>query len=195
MSNHQSSRKGKKKNHRQAQSNGRGYKRDEHHVYPRSRKKDGDLGKFRQLLRSLRLNVIIKKHVAWHHLFFNLFSEEVIFLIKTAFKNGKTSAPDIISFIKQGSRKSRLVTEATREDLDAWKEVFNGHNSWRKIKKIIQKEWMYPGIKAIILQHKIIGVIIVLKSVSKKSRVIDDIYKCKDVKVIPLKNNQLLKIT
>ena len=187
-------RKKKQKKHRKAQPRGHSYKRDEHHVYPRSRKKDGDLGKFRQLLRSLRLRVIIKKHNAWHHLFFNLFSEEIIFLIKTAFKNGKTSAPDIIYFIKQESRGSRAVAEATKEDLAAWKEVFNGYNSWRKIKKEIQKEWMYPGIKAIILQHKVVSVIVVLKSISKKNRVIDNIYRCKDVKVIPLKNNQLLKI-
>jgi len=122
-------------------------------------------------------------------------NKEDIFLIKTAFKNGRTSAPDIIYFIKQASRGSRTVAEATKKDLAAWKEVFNGYNSWRKIKKEIQKEWMYPGIKAIILQHKIVGVIVVLKNISKKSRVIDDIYRCKNAKVISLKNNQLLKIT
>jgi len=195
VSSRQSSKKKKKKDHRQAQHRGYSYKRDEHHVYPHSRKKDGDLGKFKQLLHSLRLKVIIKKHNAWHHLFFNLFGEEIIFLIKTAFKNGRTSAPDIIYFIKQASRGSRTAAEATKKDLAAWKEVFNGYNSWRKIKKEIQKEWMYPGIKAIILQHKIVGVIVVLKNISKKSRVIDDIYRCKNAKVISLKNNQLLKIT
>lgn len=159
--------------------------RNNHHLYPRSRKKDGDLEKFKPILRSLHLRKLIKPHNAWHDLFLNLFPEESLSLIKKAFKDRGASVAGIISFIKQSfpSYYGQFGAEATKKDLAAWHEIFNNYWSWRKIKKTIRKEWMYPGVKAIISKRKVIGVMIFLKNVPKKARIIENIRRCKDIQI------------
>lgn len=181
----------RKKTHR---SRAKKVKRDKHHPYPLSRKRKGDLGKFKPLLRSLRLNRREKTHSAWHHLFLNLFAEEVILLIKEVFRNNDHSVSAIISFVKNKICNNRAVPEATKADLNAWEKIFNSYWSWRKIKKVIKKEWMYPGVKAIVSEGRITSVMIFLKNVPKKTRLIENIYRCRDIQVIPLKNGTLLKL-
>lgn len=187
-----------KKKQKSRFSKGRDHKHNIHHVYPRSRRKKGDLGKFEPICRRLLLRTGIKKHTAWHQIFYNYFPEEVIFLIKFAFKSKLTSPPGIISFIKQFYNRERVIVDATEDDLNAWWEIFGNTSSWRKIRKIILKNWTYPGIKAIISNEgRIIGLVIFLKSIPKNAshRIEKDIYRCKDIQIVVLKENQLLKIT
>lgn len=187
-----------KKKQKSRHFKGRDHKRNTHHVYPRSRRKKGDLGKFEPVCRRLLLRTGIKEHIAWHQIFYNYFPEEVIFLIKFAFKSRLTSPPGIVSFIKKFYNRERAVTDATEDDLDAWREIFGNTSSWRKIRKIILKSWTYPGIKAIISNKgKVVGLMVFLKSTPKNAshRIKKDIDRCKDVQIITLKENQLLKIT
>jgi len=190
---HRKTEKRKQKSHHHHR--GHNPKCDNHHIYPRSRKKNGDLCKFKPLLRSLRLKKTIKIHSAWHHLFINLFPEEALLLIKQAFENGKRSTGEIISFIKQNTPSNGTIIEATKEDINAWREVFDSYWSWKKIKKTIKRDWMYPGIKAIISKRKIIGVMIFLKNIPKINRIFDGLSRCKDIQIMALRENQLLKIT
>ena len=178
-------------------SHGGKIKKDEHHVYPRSRRKKGDLGKFEPICRRLVLKTKIKEHAAWHHIFYNYFPEEAIALVKFAFKSQLKSPQGIISFIKQFYKCERAVVESTKEDLSAWQEIFGNTESWRKIRKIILKKWTYPGIKAKISDKgKIAGLMIFLQNIPKRTayRIKKDIYRCKNIQVVSLKENQLLKI-
>lgn len=169
--------------------------KNSHHPYPRSRKKDGDFGKFKPILSQLRLTKTIKLHNAWHCLFVNFFPEEIISLIKNALREGKKSQKEIISFIKKFRRENQpnINVGATIDDLIAWREVFGNYVSWRKIKTIIQKEWMYPGIQVIISKYKIVGIIVFLKNVPQKARLANNISRCKNIYIT--KNDGLLKIT
>ena len=169
--------------------------RDKHHVYPRSRKKKGDLGKFKTILGSLRLCTEIKTHAAWHHLFGQMFPEEAIALLKIAAQEGLHATPEIIAFIKHSLQPRRAVSQATNEDLNAWQKIFGERANFRPLRKIIIKDWTYPGVKAIVLNKKVVKVTIFLPKISSNIRLFSNIYRCRNIRVSFLKNGQLLKIS
>lgn len=174
---------------------GRGSRGNTHHVYPRSRRKKGDLGKFEPFCQRLLLTTEIKKHAAWHQIFYNLFAEEVISLIKEAFKSNLRSPAQIISFIKLFHDPNRTIAEATKEDLFAWQELFGSLSSWRKIKKTIIKNWMYPGVRAIVSgKGEIVALIVVPLRMPRRARFIKFLFRCRDAQILSLKNGWLLKI-
>lgn len=168
---------------------------DKHHIYPRSRKKKGDLGKFKTLLGSLRLRVEIEAHQSWHHLFWRLFPEEVIALLKTATQGGLRTAPEIIAFIKHTLQPSRAISCATKEDLDAWRKIFGKHANFRILKKIIIKNWTYPGVKATVLNKRIVEVAVFLPKILQNDRLLNNIYRCRNIHVGYFKDGRLLKIS
>ncbi len=148
-------------------SRNRGEKYDSHHPYPNSRTKKGDFGKFEELLCSLELNTLKKKHRAWHQLFLNFFPEEVILAIKKAFRAGKKTPPEIISFIKTTLGHSQTPIEATKADLEAWSKIFGARQNPDKIKKIIFENWTYPDVRTIITNGKITSVLVFLPRIPK----------------------------
>ncbi len=133
--------------------------------------------------------------MAWHNVFHNLFSEEAISLVKKSFKAGFKSLPEIISFIKRGFYPNQTIPETTKNDLNDWRKIFGQRQNpnCRWIKKFILRNWTYPGVKAVVSGKKIVKVMIYLEKISKTNRIIKNIHKCKNVKI--LENGKLLKIT
>ncbi len=168
---------------------------DKHHVYPRSRRKEGDLGKFKAFLGSLRLRTEIGVHQDWHHLFGRLFPEEVILLLKEANQGGLRTVPEIISFIKYSLQLYRAISTATKEDLDAWNKIFGQHATFRPLRKIIIRDWMYPGIRAMLSGKRIVRVAVFLPKVSQDKRLVKNIHRCRNIHVSSFKDGQLLKLT
>ncbi|MDP1629243.1 MAG: hypothetical protein Q8L57_01335 [bacterium] len=166
---------------------------DKHHVYPRSRKKKGDLGKFKALLGSLRLCAEIGTHQAWHHLFGRLFPEEVISLLKMANRGGLRAAPEIISFIKYSIQPRRAIFSAVKEDLDAWQKIFGKYADFRPLRKIIIRNWAYPGIRAALSGRRVVKVTIFLPKISKNDRLREIISRCRNIS--SFKDGRLLKIS
>lgn len=161
---------------------------NEHHLYPTSRGKKGDLGKFKDILVSLKLLERLDKHDSWHHLFDNLFAEEVIINIKRAVQAGKHTTHEIISFIKQRSQPHRAELSVSEKDLKAWQKIFNGHTNLRQIRKIIRRDWMYPGIYVTVSgSGRVVGVTIFLPKVVKIG--------FRGIRVASYKDGQLLKLT
>ncbi len=171
---------------------------DEHHVYPSSRKIVEDLGKFKPLLQSLVLRKEIYIHnLCWHRLFSNLFAEEAVSKIKKAFKAGLKTAEEIIPFIRREIYNDQRITEVKRSELDAWRKLFGDFYNYRKIRKIIFRDWTYPGIKASIENRKVVRVAIFLKCIPPKAakRIFENLKKCQNIQITSFKNNQLWKIT
>lgn len=168
---------------------------DKHHVYPRSRKKKGALGKFKAFLGSLRLCTEIKTHQAWHHLFGWMFPEEVVALLKTATQGGLRTVPEIIAFIKYTLQPQRAISHAVKEDFEAWRKIFGKHTKFRSLRKIVIKDWTYQGVKATVLGKRIVKVAIFLPKISPKDRLISNIYRCRDIYVSSFKDGRLLKIS
>jgi hypothetical protein len=181
---------------RKSRKNGEGKVHyDKHHIYPRSRKKKGALGKFKALLGSLRLCTEIKAHTAWHHLFGRMFPEEAVALLKAATQGGLYTAPEIIAFIKHSLQPHRAVSRAVKGDLDAWRKIFAGYTNFRPLRKIIIKNWAYPGIKATVLDKRIVKVAIFLPKISQNDRLLGNIYRCRNIRVSSFKDGRLLKIS
>lgn len=191
--NHRSQRKKKGFHHQQFRP-GCNY----HHVYPRSRQRKNcnDAGKFKWFCGSLRLKKKVETHAAWHQLFANLFPEEVLSLIKSAFSMGKNSAPAIMSFIRTHYGTDRTRGNGSGDVMAAWHKIFgDNHCSLRKIKKIITNDWMYPGVKALVSNGKIAALLFYLPDLPDEAeRLVYYIYRRRDIEIIPLKDEQLLKI-
>ncbi len=182
----------KKYSHRQKK-----IKRDEHHVYPSSRKIVEDLGKFKPLLQSLVLKKEIYIHnLCWHRLFSNLFAEEAVSIIKNACSEKKYIAPQIIPFIKQHIYHEQNISTVKKEELNAWQKLFGNHYNYRKIRRIIFRDWTYPGIKTVVKNKKVIRVTIFFEKIPSKAlnKIFENIKKCRDIQIMPLKNNRLWKI-
>lgn len=171
-------------------------KTDKHHVYPRSRKIDGNLDKFKPLISSLVIKTKIDRHAAWHSIFHNLFAEEAVSLVKNSFKEGSKSLPEIISFIKRSFYPRRAIPEATKTDFNNWHKILGSKKNpnCRWIKKLIFKKWTYPGVRTVVFGKKIVKVIIYLEKIPRKNRIIEKMLKCKNIRIIVLKNGTLLKL-
>ncbi len=155
------------------------------------------MGKFKPLLQSLTLKKEIRAHNLWHEkLFANLFAEEVILIVRKAFKEGNQSAEKIIPFLKREICHNKNMIEASRLELEAWRKIFGDFYNYRKIRKIIFRDWTYSGVKAVIENKKVIRVMIFPKNLPSKSinRILENLKECKNIQVTYLKNNQLWKI-
>lgn len=100
---------------------------DWHHVYPRSRFFAGT-GEF-------KIKVRIIDHRAWHKIFENFFSEEVIEKIKVY------SADGIVN-------KKRFIGNSIGK-LIAWRLLFRDIENADAIIEIIRNYWTYPGVELI----------------------------------------------
>jgi len=146
------------------------HKRNEHHVYPSSRIKKGDAGKFEPLCCLLNSEVKIKKHAAWHKIFFNLFPEEIISLLKNASKLGIDSPLEIIRFIKKSLNRDLANIKTTDNALDAWREIFGDCSTYNCFEDIIIKKWTYPGIKTEVSKNgRVTNITISLKKIIRRN--------------------------
>jgi hypothetical protein len=165
------------------------YKRNEHHICPGSRIRKGDADKFEPLCCLLNSKIEIRKHAAWHKIFFNLLPEEVTSLLRNASELEINSPLEIIRFIRKSLNYNLKAVKTVDDGLDAWREIFGDCFAYDCFEKTIIKKWTYPGVKIEVSKNgEITGMTISLREIIRREsskKIIWAMLNCHDIDIIP----------